>query len=80
MKNPRGKIDLSALRVFVLDEADHFFKDNTREDEIMVLHQIIQQLKTDVQYVVFSTTFEKAVTEKLPNLISEGFQIHLKQE
>ena len=80
MKNPRGKIDLSALRVFVLDEADNFFMDQNREVEIMALHEIIQQLKTDVQYVFFSATFNKAITEKLSNLISEANQIHLKTE
>ena len=80
MSNPRSKIDLSALRVFVLDEADNFFMDQKREEEIMMFHKNIQQLKTDVQYVFFSATFDKAITEKLSNLISEANQIHLKQE
>ena len=74
------KFDLSALRICVLDEVDLFFLDKLEEDEIMALHEVIQQLKTDVQYVFFSATIDRTITEKLSNMITEANQIYLYQE
>jgi len=37
----RDKMDLSELRVFVLDEADSFFLDKVREDELIAVHQLL---------------------------------------
>ena len=78
LKNPRLKLDLSTLRMFVLDEADNFFMDERRENEIMQFHQALQKLSQPVQYVFFSATFDKAITDKLSELITEANQINLK--
>ena len=64
----------------MLDEVDLFFLDKLEEDEIMALHEVIQQLKTDVQYVFFSATIDRTITEKLSNMITEANQIYLYQE
>jgi superfamily II DNA/RNA helicase len=37
----KNKMDLSELRVFVLDEADSFFLDKVREDELISVHQLL---------------------------------------
>ncbi len=41
MMKGRGAIDLSDLKVFVLDEADDFFLDEKREKELKELHNIL---------------------------------------
>jgi ATP-dependent RNA helicase DDX19/DBP5 len=35
----RRALDLSGLRMLILDEADNFFMDETREKEVMELHK-----------------------------------------
>lgn len=42
--NPRKPVDLSRLRMFILDEADNFFMDRTRENETMDIHKVFQTL------------------------------------
>ena len=71
-------IDLSQLRVFVLDEADAFFNEETRKNEIMKFHGILQGLKRKIQYIFFSATFEEEVSKDISQLVSEAYQISLQ--
>lgn len=77
----RKQIDMSELRVFVLDEADDFYMDEKKEHEINTFHShIVNSLKRDVQYVFFSATFEPTISEKISAIVTEANQIHLKEE
>jgi len=73
-------MDLSAVKMFILDEADNFFMDKTREDEIMLIDGHLKALTQKVQYVFFSATYDKAISEKLSTLISEANQINLRPD
>ncbi len=77
----RTKIDLTELRVFVLDEADDFFMDEQREKEINQFHEFLKtKLSQHVQYVFFSATYDSNISEKISTLINDANQINLKQE
>ncbi|TNV78952.1 hypothetical protein FGO68_gene461 [Halteria grandinella] len=77
----RGAVDLSELRVFVLDEADDFYMDAKKEEEINTFHGFINtKLKRAVQYIFFSATFDTAISEKISAIVSDANQINLKQE
>jgi ATP-dependent RNA helicase DDX19/DBP5 len=74
-------VDLSELRVFVLDEADDFYMDSKKEQEINTFHAFINtKLKRTVQYIFFSATFDTAISEKISAIVSDANQINLKQE
>lgn len=55
--NGRDKLDLSELRVVVLDEADEYFKDEVKEEDTMYLASIFKKLTQPIQYVLFSATY-----------------------
>jgi len=77
----RGAVDLTELRVFVLDEADDFYMDTRKEKEIYKFHGFINtKLKRQVQYIFFSATFDTAISEKISAIVSDANQINLKQE
>lgn len=77
----RKALDLSELRVFVLDEADDFYMDEKKEEEINRFHLHLQQaIKRSVQYVFFSATFDAGISEKISAIVSDANQISLKQE
>jgi superfamily II DNA/RNA helicase len=76
----RSPINLSSMKVFVLDEADNFFMEKQREEEIMSIHQAFQKQKLQVQYLFFSATYNEDVSERISNLVDEASQINLKQE
>lgn len=56
-------MDLSALRVFVLDEADTFFIDNKHKAELDSFMATLKKLSNKVQFVFFSATYEQTVGE-----------------
>ena len=76
----REKVDLSEMRVFILDEADDFFMDKDRESELMKFHTTLQKLGKSVQYILFSATYDKLISEKISKLVKEANQINLKVE
>jgi superfamily II DNA/RNA helicase len=59
----RNTFDLSELRVFVLDEADAFFTEQDRKEDIMKFDKLLKGLKKHVQYVFFSATYDPEVAE-----------------
>lgn len=67
----RGTIDLSAIKIAVLDEADEMLDMGFRED----LHTILEKTNKERQTVLFSATMEKNIVEiakkfqKLPIII-----------
>jgi superfamily II DNA/RNA helicase len=73
-------LDLSELRVFVLDEADAFFLESTRKEEIMKFHKILQGLGRPIQHVFFSATYDADVSKEISNILDEAIQISLQIE
>ena len=73
-------LDLSELRVFVLDEADAFFLEETRKVEIMKFHKILQGLSLPIQYVFFSATYDSSVSKEIAKILDEAIQISLQIE
>lgn len=41
----RGKLDLTGLKMLVLDEADFFFEDMRNLDDLKILHKAISAFK-----------------------------------
>ena len=76
----RDKLDLSELRVVVLDEADVYFKDEDIERDTMNLVAIFKKLTQPIQYVLFSATYNEVISIKISEIISEANQINLKKE
>ena len=76
----RDKLDLSELRVVVLDEADEYLKDQDREDDLMYLARVFKKLTKPIQYVLFSATYSEAISLKISEIVSEANQINLKKE
>ena len=70
-------IDLSQLRVFVLDEADVFFKEKSNHHDLEKIHNIFQALKQNIQYIFFSATYEEDVSQEIAKIIKEAYQISL---
>jgi len=76
----RDKPDLSELRVVVLDEADEYFKDEDRENDTMYLASIFKKLTQPIQYVLFSATYNEAISLKISEIMSEANQIKMNKE
>jgi ATP-dependent RNA helicase DDX19/DBP5 len=73
-------IDLNSLKVFILDEADDFFMDQKREEEINRWHEYVTTQLQNVQIILFSATFDQDIAEKISKIVSNANQISLKQE
>ena len=76
----KQKLDLSGLRVVVIDEADFFFEDENNNKSLMQLHAYLQKLELKYQYVLFSATYPEEVSEKISEIVKEANQISLKVE
>ena len=76
----RDKLDLSELRVVVLDEADEYFKDEAKEKDTMDLAAVFKKLTKPIQYVLFSATYSEPISLKISEIVSEANQINLKKE
>ncbi len=68
------------MRVFVLDEADYFFKENSNLADLQSFYRFLQTLNIKIQYVFFSATFEKEVAEEISKILKEAYQIDIKTE
>ena len=71
-------MDLSALRVIVIDEVDFFFKDSKNKKEIEDLTRgTFNKLKQKIQWVLFSATYPGEVIEEINKFVTEAVQIKL---
>lgn len=81
----RKKLDLSALQVVVIDEADYFFGNERNYEEILQFHKLLNPQSTKdkktgeeilaepfYQYVLFSATYNDDVKQKIGKLIREA--------
>lgn len=66
--------------MFVLDEADTFFLDNKHKAELDIFVSTLQKLKNKVQFVFFSATYEKIVSDAISKIIEDAIQISMKVE
>ena len=73
----RDKIDMSALKVFVIDEADIYFADDTDNEQ---LKRHVESLPSKPQFLLFSATFSDEVLEKIKTFMEEARQIRQKQQ
>jgi superfamily II DNA/RNA helicase len=54
-------LDLSELKVLVIDEADCFFIEHNSFDEILRFKKVLESLKRPIQYLLFSATYVEDV-------------------
>lgn len=47
-------------------------------EEIKKFHGILQGLKRKIQYIFFSATYEKEVSQEIAKLVDEAYQISLQ--
>ena len=74
----RDAMDLSALRVIVINDADFFFKAETNKKEIEDLTRgTFNKLKQKIQWVLFSATYPEEVIEEINKFVTEAVQIKL---
>eukprot|EP00347_Sterkiella_histriomuscorum_P014676 403359974 len=76
----RAKIDLSELKLVVVDEADSFFDQQKSEEDVLKIWDELKKLKHRVQKVMISATYNEDVQDKIGNLIEEANQISLRVE
>ena len=69
----QGNIDLSAVEIFVLDEADRMLDMGFIRD----IKQIIKQLPNERQNLLFSATFSKEIRELANNLLDNPAEIQV---
>jgi len=72
----RSALDVSQLKVFVLDEADEMLSKGFEE----IIHNIFRMLPTDVQAAVFSATMPKEALEITRQFLSKPVRVLVKQE
>ncbi len=81
LTNARKPIDLSGLRVIVIDEVDFFFQDDRNKQQIEELNnKVFGKLKQKIQWVLFSATFPDQVIVEINKFVSEASSIQLKKE
>lgn len=68
----RQKMDLSALRLVVVDEADSFFEQEKSEQELAKITDEIKKLSHKVQFVMISATYNETVQDKISEIITEA--------
>ncbi len=69
----QGNIDLSCVEMFVLDEADRMLDMGFIRD----IKQIIKELRTDRQNLLFSATFSKEIRDLANNLLNNPAEIQV---
>ena len=69
----QGNIDLSRVEMFVLDEADRMLDMGFIRD----IKQIIKELRTDRQNLLFSATFSKEIRDLANNLLNNPAEIQV---
>lgn len=66
-----GNVDLSALKMFVYDEADELFvQDNTVKD-LDVIYKSLAKMSISQQNILFSATFNDTVVERIKQYIGD---------
>ena len=66
-------MDLSALRVIVINDADFFFKAETNKKEIEDLtRRTFKNLKQKIQWLMFSATYPEESIEEMKKFITEA--------
>ena len=66
-------MDLSALRVVVIDEVDFFFNDPRNQKEIEDLTRgTFRKLKQKIQWLMYSTTYPPEAVEEMNKFITEA--------
>ena len=74
-------MDLSALRVIVIDEVDFFFSDSRNQQEIEDLtRRTFNKLKQKIQWLMFSATYPEESIEEMKKFITEAQIVGLKTE
>jgi superfamily II DNA/RNA helicase len=77
----RGAMDLSELRVVVMDEVDFFFRDNNNKKELEMMNKnVFQKLKQKFQWILFSATYPEEVVEEINKITKEASIIMMKKE
>ena len=72
-------MDLSELRVIVIDEVDFFLKDLRNQNEFEWLTvRVVKGLSQRIQWMLFSVTFSSEVVEAMKKFISEAIIVGLK--
>lgn len=71
----RGRVDLSQVQLFILDEADRMLDMGFMKPVEQIASKLPQQLQT----VMFSATFEKAILKLAGNLLKNPCQINLAE-
>jgi len=74
----RKKMDLSALKCFIVDEADVFFSDQKNFNSLKTI--IDKHINSKVQFILFSATYPESVKEQIGGFIKEASQIKLEKE
>ena len=85
LKSQRGKkgstLDLSALRCFVVDEADVFFNEKRNFQALTeVVSKHVSKLEHKVQYILFSATYPEEIKELIGTIVKKAQQISIKKE
>lgn len=78
----KAKADFSHLKVFVVDEADHLLDSKTSPDFYNSLNHAISsdQLPKNVQFLLFSATFNDEIKTDIVKLLKEMNEINIKKE
>ncbi len=69
----KSNVDLTGLKVFVLDEADSFFLVDDRKKELKDFDKILQNINKKIQYVFFSATYDEAVSNEISDIVTEAY-------
>ena len=71
--NGRPPIDLSELRVVVIDEVDFFFRDDDNKKQLEGLNKsVFCKLKQKIQWILFSATYPEHVIEEVKKIAKEA--------
>ena len=78
----KAKADFSTLKVFVVDEADHLLDSKTSPDFYNSLNHALSsgQIPKNVQFLLFSATFNDEIKTDIVKLLKEMNEINIKKE
>jgi len=76
----RGVLDLSKIKVFVLDEADNMLDEGQMADQSITIKNLITKANREVQIVLFSATFSETVRNFALRFAPNANEIRLKKE
>ena len=70
-------LDLSALRVAVIDEVDFFFSAQDTQKQLLDLNNKYLSKIPKLQWLLFSATYPDSIQEALDSFCGEAYQIKL---